>query len=448
MRQSIASIAIIHRQQGRETLWLAQWNSKWQRYHFVGGHKHDFESFRHCVIREVSEELGIVEGIDFLLGERPLAHLDYTAWSEGAGQDTHYVMELFEVRLVGEAVRQRVESQSGNRWLTEDEIQKHRCSDGKLVSETMALLLARAELFPGDRVKSRRQVMTKQLRVKNVVVAIVHDPVMRFLLCYNQRWRQYAFPMKSSPDFGDDRTQIAVQALKDHCRSPVTSATATPLEYVGGFGTSWSTGEDTYYNYHVYEVKVDDVASWPVGHVGQWSGFLDYDQLQAAPDELVSWSTKEIARALMEGQKVTLGVICRQGMDGKEFLLFEKASYHGFFFCVARIKTETDPVEAALEAVQSDTGYLGRIEATFVKDVDAVHRSPRYNRHRRYRFFIHSISFPDANLSEPGNPVERALRANGVKYGWFTEDQLANPAAHGLSPTIADVRDDARRACP
>src|SRR5262245_472085 len=99
MRQSIAGLALIRRQQDGRTLWLAQWNPKWQRYNFVSGHKRPDESFRDCVVREVGEELGLSAGTDFHAAAEPLAHLEYTDWSESARQETAYVMELFEVRL-------------------------------------------------------------------------------------------------------------------------------------------------------------------------------------------------------------------------------------------------------------------------------------------------------------------------------------------------------------
>jgi 8-oxo-dGTP pyrophosphatase MutT (NUDIX family) len=144
MRESVAAIAIIRRQQEGRTLYLAQWNPGWQRFHFVGGHRQADESFRQCVAREVGEELGIAPESEFLVGEQPLAHVDYTAWSDRAGRETHYEMELFEVQLAGEAARQRVDADPLNRWLTEDEIREHCCRDGQPVSETMSLLLRKA----------------------------------------------------------------------------------------------------------------------------------------------------------------------------------------------------------------------------------------------------------------------------------------------------------------
>jgi ADP-ribose pyrophosphatase YjhB (NUDIX family) len=67
VRPSLASIALIQRNQHGQRQWLAQWTENWQGYHFVGGHKRPDESFRDCVIR-VAEELLLAEGTDLLGG--------------------------------------------------------------------------------------------------------------------------------------------------------------------------------------------------------------------------------------------------------------------------------------------------------------------------------------------------------------------------------------------
>jgi hypothetical protein len=279
-------------------------------------------------------------------------------------------------------------------------------------------------------------VMTKQLRVKNVVAAIVHDPDKRFLVCFNRRWNQYAFPMTGT-DLSDDRAARALKALQDHCPHPIQNASAKPLEYVGGFGPSWALGEDTYYNYYVYEVSAD-IRGWPPCYLGSWCGFLDYDQLMSAP--LVSWSTKEIARGLMDNQEAAVALISPNASASKEYLLVEKASYAGYFFPSARVKTEIDPLECAIQAVQADTGYLGRIEAAFLAEMETQHFSPRYNRQRRYRFFLCEVNFPGVDLNAPNNAFEGCLRSNHVNYQWFDKMQLAAPAANGLSPTASEVQ--------
>jgi 8-oxo-dGTP pyrophosphatase MutT (NUDIX family) len=141
MRESQAAVALVRREQDGRTLWLAQWNPRWQRYNFVAGHKEPGESFRACLLREVGEELGLAEGADFEAAAEPAARLQYTAWSESASADTAYTVELFDVRLTADAER-RVSAEPHNRWLSADEIRAGRCADGAPVSATMALWLA------------------------------------------------------------------------------------------------------------------------------------------------------------------------------------------------------------------------------------------------------------------------------------------------------------------
>ena len=140
MRESLAAAALIRREQDGRTLWLAQWNQRWQRYNFVAGHKEPGESFRACLLREVGEELGLAEGADFQVAAEPAARLQYTAWSDSAGTETTYTVELFAVRLTPDAER-HVAADPRNRWLSEDDIRSGRCADGALVSPTMALWL-------------------------------------------------------------------------------------------------------------------------------------------------------------------------------------------------------------------------------------------------------------------------------------------------------------------
>src|SRR5205823_5344840 len=115
----------------------------------------------------------------------------------------------------------------------------------------------------------------------------------------------------------------AVRALAESVGQPLPQATAKPLEHVGVFGYSGRTGEETLYNYQVFEV--DPGLSLPAGAHGSRRGFLSYLDLLAA--DLVTWSTKEIARALIEHQQVALAVIARRGSAGNEFLMVWKPSY-------------------------------------------------------------------------------------------------------------------------
>ncbi|MBI1917937.1 MAG: NUDIX domain-containing protein [Planctomycetes bacterium] len=170
MRSSIAAFALFRRagSAGRVE-YLAQWNDGWNAFHFVGGHKREDESFRVCCVREVAEELGLIEGRDFHVAAERHSRLRYVHFSERAKAETDYTVELFDVELLGDAAsafeadtsprRQRgdvpslalragVEGPRGeeNRWLTESDLRTGRCRDGRTVSPTMLRILSLAGL--------------------------------------------------------------------------------------------------------------------------------------------------------------------------------------------------------------------------------------------------------------------------------------------------------------
>lgn len=139
MRESVASIAIIRRAAAEKVEWLAQWNSIWCSYFFVGGHKRPEESFRDCLLRELAEELALAPP-DCLVAEQPLAIVEYTAWSARAGEPTAYRLALFDVQLAQEGAARRVADDPANRWLAEGEIRALRASDDRPISPTMLRL--------------------------------------------------------------------------------------------------------------------------------------------------------------------------------------------------------------------------------------------------------------------------------------------------------------------
>jgi tetratricopeptide (TPR) repeat protein/8-oxo-dGTP pyrophosphatase MutT (NUDIX family) len=142
MRRSEAAIALIRREQDGQTLWLAQWNEGWHALSFVGGHRHDDESFRDCMIRELEEELGLREGADVLVPAARSVHLEYTAVSRRTREETEYVLELFDVTLVGGRAIPAIDGNPANRWLSEPEIMACQSHDGRPVSETPRRLLS------------------------------------------------------------------------------------------------------------------------------------------------------------------------------------------------------------------------------------------------------------------------------------------------------------------
>ena len=256
MRQSVAAFALICLQRGGRRQWLAQWNSHWLRYNLVGGHKREDETFRACIVREIAEELGLIDGEHITVETDPAAHLEYSAWSHSAQEDTQYVFDVFWARLRNPEAEQIVNDNTLNQWLDEEEVHTGQTVDGKAVSETMWMVLSEAGLTrcasPGDSCEPQRLAvvsrpssgemervqaddqhhipgsvlcsspeprqganMNSELRHKTVAVAIMYDQSSRcFLLWHNPRWHGYAFPMKS---FDVTSGKSAEQAALDAC---------------------------------------------------------------------------------------------------------------------------------------------------------------------------------------------------------------------------------------
>ena len=134
MHKSIASIALIRREAESQTLWLARWDEGSKSYGFVGGHKQDHESFRECLIREIGEDLGLHEGRDVLVASAPLEHLEYTEVSRSTGEQTEYIIELFDVALTGSGTRSTIDANPAYCWLSEPEIMAEACNDDRPIS--------------------------------------------------------------------------------------------------------------------------------------------------------------------------------------------------------------------------------------------------------------------------------------------------------------------------
>lgn len=141
MRESIGAVAIISREGPNGTEWLARWNSNWNSYGLVGGHKRDSESFRECIVREIHEELGLTEDRGVCIAPEPVADLHYTAWSERAKAETAYTLEVFHVDLQDIAFLGEILENMNCRWLTASEIRGRSCKDGTSISSTIQLVL-------------------------------------------------------------------------------------------------------------------------------------------------------------------------------------------------------------------------------------------------------------------------------------------------------------------
>ena len=143
-RVSIASEAIIRLQRrGESEQWLCQWNGHWGRYFLIGGHREKKvgggrETAADCMHREIHEELGLTQGVDYDADLRQV--LEYGAWSTSSWQPSDYKIAAFDVALKDPACA-KIEADPDNRWLTREEILSERCADGKLISLTTREML-------------------------------------------------------------------------------------------------------------------------------------------------------------------------------------------------------------------------------------------------------------------------------------------------------------------
>jgi 8-oxo-dGTP pyrophosphatase MutT (NUDIX family) len=141
-RCSLGAAAVICCRDSGQLRWLARWNKNWRCYYLVGGHKHEDETFRQCLAREISEELDLAEGDDYGMGATPCQRLEYDAWSESAKRETHYEIELFAVKLSDAVERSLPRSRREVRWLSREEIENGACADGQPVSPTLSRMAA------------------------------------------------------------------------------------------------------------------------------------------------------------------------------------------------------------------------------------------------------------------------------------------------------------------
>ena len=258
------------------------------------------------------------------------------------------------------------------------------------------------------------------IRHKTVAVGVLYDDALGFLLFFNQRWGQYAFAMKK-PLADQDLADVALAAFDEDSPLKFPDASASPAATVGAFGPSGGVGEDTYYDYHVFELDPGQRRGGPATDPN--ARFFRYPDLIESAE--VTWATKEIARALVEGQEACLAVITRISSKGRQFLLVHNPGY-GWFFPAARRKTNDPPEVMAAKAVEWDAGYHGELDAQWCGEVPDVHMSHRYGpRRRKYLFHVCRVRVPRVDLT-PGQSNGKRQADNSVRAAIGTGSRKTN----------------------
>lgn len=277
------------------------------------------------------------------------------------------------------------------------------------------------------------------IRHRQVAVAVIYNE--GFLLCHNQRWNGYAFPMKQV-EGNQSPAEVALSALEDwDVPAQFPNATATPLDHV--VDTLWSDGarEVTVYDYDVFEINTEAPVSKSLHPDLRW---FTYQELQDAVN--VTSSTKSIARSFVEDRKIVVSVLTRQASTGLEFLLVHNPQ-HGYFFPSTRIKSTALPAEIALQAARMDLGYEGSLQVAHqAAEVPALKLSSRFGAaQQRFYYHVCFLEAPNLDLIAPDNALEKSLNELATKLGsttmpyyrWCSENELRT--SPNMSPSVSAV---------
>ena len=293
------------------------------------------------------------------------------------------------------------------------------------------------------------------MREKHVAVAIISrgsGAGLEFLLHFNDAWQGYSFPMKKREQDINLAPAMAIEAVRDDVGLATGHATlnAEPLDFIVRLERSGRTGEPTEYHYQSCAIDASIVA-------GEYPSFAGkpidkrYPTLWLPYDELilnrhVTWSTRHIARAIVDRQDVALGVITRLGRTETEYLLVWNDRYGGYFFPAERITDDASPAFCVRQAIAKDVGYRGLVDMESINSIDVDQFSQRFQRERGFLFRIYTASpiealdllAPDSHLTSHIPDMPRPVGT--APFVWLTANQVESPLPGVvLSPTIASV---------
>jgi 8-oxo-dGTP pyrophosphatase MutT (NUDIX family) len=265
---------------------------------------------------------------------------------------------------------------------------------------------------------------------------------------------------KYKPDI-DLAPAMALEAIRDDVGLAKDHATlsAEPLDFIVRLARSNRTGEPTEYHYQSFGIDASILASeYPVfaakpvdkRYPTLW---LPYDELIS--NRHITWSTRQIARAIVDRQDVALGVITRLGRTETEYLLVWNDHYGGYFFPAQRITDDASPAFYIRQAIAKDIGYRGLVDIESINSIDVDQFSHRFQRERGFLFRIYSASpievldflAPDSQLTSNVPDIPRPV--GKAPFIWLTANQVESPLPGVvLSPTISSVWPTIKGAIP
>ena len=122
MQNVYLSIALIRKTYNQSLRWLARLDPSTKQFGFVIGERLESESFRETTIREVAWELMLDRQRDFLVSNMAQMNLEFIDRMPGHHEKSHVVASFYNVEVYRKDIVTKLENDSGNFWVTSEEI--------------------------------------------------------------------------------------------------------------------------------------------------------------------------------------------------------------------------------------------------------------------------------------------------------------------------------------
>jgi hypothetical protein len=275
-----------------------------------------------------------------------------------------------------------------------------------------------------------------------VAVAVAYDEQRKgYFVVFNPRWRGYAFPHKRWPEVRvlDDVEyrriceETALSAFEEDLGRSFPDAQTIWIDYLEVEGVSGRTGKRKRYSFDIVWIGPHD--DLPDDGLAAPCGYLSREQI-LGNQTIVTWSTREILRELLEEQQVAVGVICRRVHGERQYLLTLNR-YGRYFFPAKRLRRSISARRALIAEFRVNANFMGHIDVGGPVQAGMTQNTVHLGM-REYQYHLFPMFFPEVNLSAASNRLEDALAKAGIVFRWVSEHELTNPSPQ-ISDTISGI---------
>ena len=131
LEKHFRSIALIQTTGDAPVQWLLRKESNQDHWRFIVGERLNRESFRETVTREVGWQLNLNPRSDFLVSNMALLSMEYVDQHPEEGTEQHVAVSFYPVHIYRERVRQELNADETNRWVSAAEICEGKTVDNQ-----------------------------------------------------------------------------------------------------------------------------------------------------------------------------------------------------------------------------------------------------------------------------------------------------------------------------